>query len=541
MAEKPPAAPVRVPSGPLAGRGRRLPLSVWLAVLTALLVGATFVLVAAVALHDRRDTFARAQELTGTVAAVLAEHTDRLIETTDVVRAQIADMVRVAGGTIPMDEASHRRLAALVEKVPHLASIWLGDATGRAVLTSRQFPAPPLSGADRDYFRVPRDRPDAIFIGLLPDNRFSDEVLINTSRRLEGADGSFLGFSQISVSPEHLRALLRRVSVGREAVLLVLDPQGRPLVREPRVPATALAQAIPAGGLPIPAGQASGHFQAVSPFDKVERLYSFQRSPEYGLVVVAGTSVADIERHWRDHVWVYGLSGLALVVGFLAVGAVLTDWARRQETSAALLNREVEARTRDLTEALGEKEALLAELNHRVKNAFATVQALMLQTIRTAPDLAAFKASFSDRLGALARTHVLLTAADGLKGTTLRTLLEHELAPYAEGERVRLAGDEVGLDPNRTLALGLVLHELATNAAKYGALAAPAGRIAVDWRVSGGAVEVQWLESGGPPVAASVQEGFGSKLLQRSLSPYGGTVERRFAPEGVSVRIRLPL
>ncbi|NOG74169.1 sensor histidine kinase [Roseicella sp. DB1501] len=208
---------------------------------------------------------------------------------------------------------------------------------------------------------------------------------------------------------------------------------------------------------------------------------------------------------------------------------------------------------RDRTEQRREEERrrlLLRELDHRVKNTLATVQSVAAQSLRYAPNPAAFRKAFDARLLALARAHDML-ARGGWEGAPLREVIERTLEPYAtdgEAGRVSADGPPVLLAPNAAVTLNLALHELATNAAKYGSLSARGGRVDVTWTLGRRfnddvpAVEIHWRERGGPPVRPPERRGFGSRLLERAL-PYesGGEVRLDFAPQGVECRIRLPL
>ena len=192
-----------------------------------------------------------------------------------------------------------------------------------------------------------------------------------------------------------------------------------------------------------------------------------------------------------------------------------------------------------------ERRALLvAELNHRVKNTLATVQSLAEQTLKSSPRPADFAAAFRGRLRALARAHDLLTR-ENWAGATLGDVARAALAPWLGGEgggRVGVEGPRVLLAPRQALALSMALHELATNAAKHGALSVSAGRVSLVWRREGPAVAVGWAEADGPPVRPPERHGFGTRLLGRALSAeLGGAVELEFAPEGVRCAARLPL
>ncbi|HWX65523.1 MAG TPA: chemotaxis protein CheB [Rhodanobacter sp.] len=210
---------------------------------------------------------------------------------------------------------------------------------------------------------------------------------------------------------------------------------------------------------------------------------------------------------------------------------------------------------RDVTERVRAErhtEMMLAELNHRVKNTLATVQAIAQQTITNAPDLPNFAESFLSRLLALSHTHNLL-AQDAWLGAPLIGIVNNELAPYRQDSdtrvddaRVRLQGDETHLPPKQALALSMAFHELATNAGKYGSLSIPEGQVTVTWttRMKGQRpwLLLQWTESGGPTVEPPTRRGFGSRLIDEGV-PYelDGEVTLAFPPGGVTCTIDVPL
>ncbi len=183
------------------------------------------------------------------------------------------------------------------------------------------------------------------------------------------------------------------------------------------------------------------------------------------------------------------------------------------------------------------RNALVAELDHRVKNVLASVQSLAAQSARKTTSLDAFLKTFAGRLEAMASAHTLLTATRW-RGAEIGNVATAELGGLAPGQ-ARWSGPEILLNPRATNALTLALHELATNAVKFGALSAENGRVEVVWvRLAGGGFELTWTERGGPSVAPPTRRGFGSTLLERVTGrELGGEARMEFAPPGVRVTI----
>ncbi len=182
---------------------------------------------------------------------------------------------------------------------------------------------------------------------------------------------------------------------------------------------------------------------------------------------------------------------------------------------------------------------LLRELSHRVKNTMAVIQAMTRQTLRASADPKIFADAFEGRIRSLASSHNLLTDAEW-RGARLTDVIESQLAGMVDdmARRFKLRGPDVVLPPEAATQLGLVLHELGTNAAKYGALSTPAGTIAVVWSVSRGRLRLAWRERGGPRIVTPpTHKGFGTALIDSSAAK----VERRFDPAGLTCKLELAL
>ena len=191
------------------------------------------------------------------------------------------------------------------------------------------------------------------------------------------------------------------------------------------------------------------------------------------------------------------------------------------------------------TEAM--QELLTGELSHRVMNMLATVQAIASQTLRHCNDPADFVKSFDGRIQSMSRVHSQLSANEW-KGTQLRDMVRDQmnLGPVDEAQ-ISASGPPVYLDAASVPKMAMILHELGTNSLKYGALSKPEGRVTIAWAVNGQGLEMRWTENGGPPVAATVRRGFGTKLIESSAAGAGGGAKMLIGADGVQWIIALPL
>ncbi|MFN3585400.1 PAS domain S-box protein [Phenylobacterium sp.] len=210
----------------------------------------------------------------------------------------------------------------------------------------------------------------------------------------------------------------------------------------------------------------------------------------------------------------------------------------------------------DVTDARRAEERqrlLINELNHRVKNTLATVQSLAHQTFREGVVARDARRRFTDRLLALSAAHNVLTR-ENWEGAELSDIVREAVRPYENapnddpgGARIAVAGPTARLSPPVALAVSMALHELATNAVKYGALSTREGRIAVEWRLAPerDTVELEWVEAGGPPVeppSAARRTGFGSRLLTQGLAAeLSAPADLDYRPDGVACRLRVPV
>lgn len=202
---------------------------------------------------------------------------------------------------------------------------------------------------------------------------------------------------------------------------------------------------------------------------------------------------------------------------------------------------------RDITERKQSEDLqklLFEELNHRVKNSLATIQAIATQSLQKASTPQDFVTSFNGRVEALARAHELLVQGKMTGADVGEIVREQVVLGEPSGSRIRCSGPYVNLDSRVAVQLALVLHELATNARKYGALSTPSGFLSIDWKLdmqAGRTLTLEWKESGVPDVRAPDSHGFGTILIERTVKAHGGDASIQYGAEGVICDIRLPL
>jgi len=254
-------------------------------------------------------------------------------------------------------------------------------------------------------------------------------------------------------------------------------------------------------------------------------------------------------RHHEDHIRRFRETGVTTRdMGALGAISGLREGGEEFPIEASISQVEVDGKRlatvilRDITERKANEDArllLAREVDHRAKNALAVVQALVALT--TAPTTEAFVAAIQGRVAALARAHSLL-AQNRWKGGDLAEVIRDEISSYGKAEQVRMSGPDVALNANSVQPLSLIIHELATNAVKYGAFSVSGGRVDLEWHIDAdGSLKFRWTESGGPEVSAPKSQGFGSTLITAvGAKQLGGEISMEWPKEGLVVSASLP-
>ena len=320
----------------------------------------------------------------------------------------------------------------------------------------------------------------------------------------------------ISFSPpvEIFQAIIDKQRPGADWTISIFDGDGINFARAPNPKEMVGRQASPllyAEMFRSP----EATLQTVS-LEGVPLITTFTRSSLTGWTVAAGIAEGSLVGPlWRKLAITSAIGGILLLTGLGFAVRMATTIARGETLH----------------------DLLIEELNHRVKNTLAILQAIAVQTFRSASK--AERGTFEGRLGALAEAHNLLSR-ERWQGSELQDVVGRVLQPYLLNSpgRIRMLGPKVPLSPRLAVVLSMIVHEIATNAAKYGALSNEAGTVALDWEVTteGGKRKLRliWAEAGGPPVTAPVRRGFGSRLIERSArDQLGGEATVDFLPRGV--------
>jgi two-component sensor histidine kinase len=277
---------------------------------------------------------------------------------------------------------------------------------------------------------------------------------------------------------------------------------------------------------------------------------------DYSLPAFDGLAALAIARQVAPDlpfIFVSGMLGEEIAIESLKNGA--TDYVvktRLGRLPMVVSRALAEAREREARRRVEQRTRLLvAELSHRVKNTLMMVLAIAQQTLRRSNDLAEFEGAFLGRLQALSAAHSLLLRSNW-EDMDLRELVEETLRPFRRGDSAAflLDGPSVSVPPQLALTTTLVLHELATNAAKYGALTRDGGTVSLAWSVGpyegmdgdSRSLTLDWEEANGPPVTAPERSGFGTTLIQRSVAfELNGAAQLSFEETGVRCRLSFPL
>jgi two-component sensor histidine kinase len=454
-----------------------------------------------------------------------AEASARVLETARGIRTVLdAELQRITGSLRVLSltnslrrgdfEAFRRNASGFLEQYPPGGVILIADRNGRQVFSSLTTDAASLLPPNNlDRVKKVFETGQPVYSNLSTGSGGDKFILTVEVPAFDKGEVIY----DICFSPpiSIFQNILEKQSPTPEWIISIFDNEGTNFARVPNPQETVGKRASPtlyAQMFKAP----EANYETVS-LEGIPLITAVSRSPISGWIVGSGISTRSlVVPLWRDLAVTILIGIFLLLIGVAFALRMATVIARGEMLHALLVE----------------------ELNHRVKNTLAILQAIASQTFRSAS--AAERNNFEGRLGALAKAHDLLSQ-ERWQGAGVQDVVDRVLEPYAisDSGRMRITGPKVPLASPRAVMMSMVLHEIATNAAKYGALSNATGIVNVEWRLiadtTGEKLQLTWIETGGPRVSTPTRKGFGSRLIERGArEQLGGSATADFLPSGVA-------
>jgi two-component sensor histidine kinase len=525
-------------------------------------------LFAALAYARWNATVVDAEHLTDNLADLLAEHAGRVFDAANLA----ADQAVILAGDRPWEEIAasqelHERARQLTGLASYISAVWLVDEQGNPRLSTRSFPAPNTSVADREHFRIQQQGDAGPFVSQLLRSRVASESNIVLSRRIDDANGAFRGVALVVIDPSYFLSFYGSIKVAYPVAIDLFRGDGMVIIHHPVVPEdrALTLRKWPGSGASPALGDSGRFYRARGEVDDVERLEAYQRIKGHPLYVSVGVPRNAIFGRWLSGTLQQGLLGGLALAALLMLVAMALSRARREETMRLELERlnltleervhertsEVERSAEGLRHLLTEKDVLFREVHHRVKNNLQIISSLLnLYSSKFSGQEA--QRGFTDCLNqvrAMGLVHELLYRSPNVAQIDfdeyLRVLANRFATSFAPGDRVRLNVRSAPLhfDLDTTIPLALIVTEAITNAFKHAFPEGRSGTIEVVGMQEGETVTIRVSDDGNglPPAWEDLQvRSLGLKLMrvlaeqidaQLSLRSDGGTtVELVLAP-----------
>jgi two-component sensor histidine kinase len=457
-------------------------------------------------------------------------------------------------------------LANTTARLPGVATIGVIGLDG--VIKCRQTPAGiGISLADRPYFKEAL-RSDGLVVGEYTNSRVTGKALLPLAIALKDRAGKTAGVVAMSMDLNWLQQILERRKFDTGAALTLADRNGVILARHPfperfvgtRIPDhyQYLVKAGTPGTLELTSQDGTRRLQAYFPASvSPHGIYvstgvavqnSFHSIRQAAILSVAATVfaiIASLFLSWQTNTY-------AIQKPVARILAVIDAWRNSHDDVRTgmpshgdeldSIGTAVDGFLAELVVAREQRELLEAEMSHRIKNILAMVQAVAQQTFRRDAPVSDCLAIYSTRLGAIGEAFAALGREH--RTAILKSLVKGATAPFEDPihPQISMSGPDVQVGPRPGLAIAMTLHELGTNAVKYGALSRPEGRVLVDWRIESEDLVFRWEEQDGPAVLPPEKSGFGSQMMERVLaSETGGVVRIDYASTGLKYEFRAPL
>jgi len=410
-------------------------------------------------------------------------------------------------------------LRQITRRLPETAALFIVDKAGYVIAGTAPYPSQ-TNVSDREWFRNLQTGMPEVFVGRALKGRSVHHLFFPVARAIRGADGTFLGAVQVGVEMTYIASLFRNLNLGNGMHLGLYGTHDGEVVARYPMSEALLGETVAMA--PYFSALAKSQAQSWTGWihNGQDELVSARRLNGWPLISAASLYKDEVYSDaWTRLLWRSVIATLVFVA-FLTLNALVLRQSRREAV-------------------------LVGELQHRGKNLLSSVLALIDRARESSRSSEEFASSIKGRIWSMASTQGLLSEGRW-RGVDLADLISAELAPYTTTTNVTLDGPEVLLTPNATHGVAMVMHELATNAAKYGALSQRDGRVSVQWTIvnkhpAAAMLRIQWKEAGGPKVVPPARHGYGSSVIRDLLSfELNGRVELVFQPDGVCCTITLP-
>ncbi|MBP2304008.1 histidine kinase [Azospirillum melinis] len=478
--------------------------------LLAVSLGLTAALLVFSAYQYRSQVISEAENRSIAIARVLEEHAARTLGIHASTLSHMEWMVDDLGwDRIDGTPLLFERLKAMAAQSPEVQSYWITDETGRVRASSYEWPMRPLNAGDREYFRAHLNPGTMLYIGPRLNGKIVSDVVFTLSRRMELPDHRFQGVAQISLLPSYFTDFYRSVLHGSRDVILLMREDGEVLVRNPMI---APQDSAAIGHFPelISAPDRNGIFRAVTPSDGIERLLARRKVPDLPVYVVYGTDVASIEAAWRDRVLPYVLTAFPALGLLGLLGGIALHRSRQAVNAQKALRRANEAlegriaeRTRHLDQALADKEVLLRDIHHRVKNNLQVILSLLELQAQRSPELEAPFSEALTRINTMGLIHEQIYRSTGVSAVRLDNFVEALAGHLNSFHRrpgrtivIRHRVEPVSLDLNRVVPFALILNEVVSNAYKHAFTGRCSGTIDIAVKAEDGSLHLTIEDDG---------------------------------------------
>jgi two-component system NtrC family sensor kinase len=514
-------------------------LSLSLIALLAASVAIPLLIFAAVAWEGYRAAFDAAGNRGHQIASLLEEHAHSTLKAIELALRHTDERLKgIDWETIRKSREIWQELKTFQEMAPQVGSIFVVSPDGRNPLTTRVFPAPDIDFSERDYFVEQKKADQGVYVSGSYVGKISSEPIFNLSIRRRSSDGRFNGVIGSSVFVDYFEAFYSTGGApGDEFTVALVRADGKALVGFPQVPAPRDIdpQIFASAG-----SRMDGAFTMRSPATGVDRLYSFRRVKDYPVYVLYGIDRSTVIAAWLRDLALWGVITLASIATLL-----FAWWLVMRRT--ADVERQVVDRTAALARTVEEKDILLREVHHRVKNNLQTMASMVRIVSRsgTRESQPAFQ-DIARRIVTVGKAYDHIHKADRLAALDLsaylRGICEQIFGSAAQGDvRLRMQFDPLMVDIDTAMPIGLIASELITNACKYATPGAGAG-IAVRFKVRDDHATLTVRDDGPLRTPEALAESSGLKIAESLAGQIGGRIRGKNRPEGgVQFRLTFPI